>query len=87
MKHKYYCNYSFPDAIKCAVCAKNILIPIEQINEELKYSTRIDKRLPGETSHFKHLHVTYYFCSEECKKEFIRERDKDLGLSFIETEK
>ena len=83
-KHKYHENYSLPDQVKCAVYRSKIPIPIEEIEEELKESTRIDKKLPGETSHFKHIHVTYYFCSNDCKTAFMLERDKSLNSNLDE---
>ncbi|MFX1476158.1 MAG: hypothetical protein ACFFCO_11865 [Promethearchaeota archaeon] len=51
----------------CPVCDKLI----QELKEDLIYRTRIDRRLPGETSHFKHIHVTYYFCSPECREKFF----------------
>jgi len=57
--------------IRCSICNKEL----EDFKPEDKkypiYSTRIDKRLPGEKSHFKHIHVTYVFCSEACYKKFL----------------
>lgn len=73
-KHKYYNNYVKRDENICAICRKDI----PELDENLTYKTRIDKKLPGEKSHFKHLHVTYMFCSKECKEEFEKERDGDL---------
>lgn len=57
----------------CSVCDKIIL----ELQENLTYKTRIDRRLPGETSHFKHIHVTYYFCSEECREKFFSPEEQD----------
>ncbi|MHA1732097.1 MAG: hypothetical protein ACTSU5_09140 [Promethearchaeota archaeon] len=44
------------------------------MNGAIAYHTRIDRRLPGETSHFKHIHVTYYFCSQSCRDRFLEEK-------------
>lgn len=73
-KFKYLRNYSESDEIKCAVCLKIITESIDKLEEKkLIYRTRIDKRLPGEKSHFKHYHVSYFFCSEKCSEEFFKE--------------
>lgn len=61
----------------CSVCDKIIQEP----QEDLKYRTRIDRRLPGETSHFKHIHVTYYFCSPECMEKFLSPEEEEAFLS------
>ncbi|MFO8017013.1 MAG: hypothetical protein R6U96_00115 [Promethearchaeia archaeon] len=50
-KHKYYNYFSQPEEISCAVCRKCIYHPIAEIDDKLKYSTRIDRALPGDTSH------------------------------------
>lgn len=56
------------DIITCKNCGKEIHPDSE--NAET-YETRIDRKLPGETSHFKHIHVTYYFCNKKCKDEYL----------------
>ncbi len=61
----------------CSVCDK----PIQETREDLAYITRIDRRLPGETSHFKHIRVTYYFCSPECKEKFFSPENDDSLFS------
>ncbi len=55
----------------CAVCDKTIKEP----QEDLTHRTRIDRRLPGETSHFKHIHVTYYFCNKACREKFFSSKE------------
>ena len=72
-ERKYRDNWSSFENKKCAVCGKEITNFKDEDEDKLSYSTRIDKKLPGETSHFKHLHVTYYFCSEKCAREFFGE--------------
>ena len=72
-KHKYLHNYSRDDKKICTVCLKEITEIKEEDEDKLIYKTRIDKELPGEKSHFKHLHVTFYFCSQECADEFFKE--------------
>ncbi|MHA1382728.1 MAG: hypothetical protein ACTSR3_03120 [Candidatus Helarchaeota archaeon] len=80
MTNKYIRNYSKNEEKKCAVCSKEITeIKDEDVNK-LVYKTRIDKKLPGEKSHFKHLHVTYYFCSQKCADEFFKEYEKGFRV-------
>ncbi|MFX0135783.1 MAG: hypothetical protein ACFFDN_19225, partial [Candidatus Hodarchaeota archaeon] len=40
------------------------------------YRNRIDKPLPGEKSHFKHIYITYVFCSDTCAEKFYKEGNK-----------
>ncbi|MFX1561976.1 MAG: hypothetical protein ACFFDP_01580 [Promethearchaeota archaeon] len=70
--------------VECAVCGKELVE--EEIQENLKYLTREDRVLSGETSHFKHIHVTHYFCSKECKEEFMDQRygKVEIGLPLEE---
>jgi hypothetical protein len=54
--------------------------PIKDPQADLTYKTRIDRRLPGETSHFKHIHITYYFCSQACLEKFLSPEEKNAFL-------
>jgi endogenous inhibitor of DNA gyrase (YacG/DUF329 family) len=66
--------------VECANCGKELVE--EEIPDDLEYITREDRVLPGETSHFKHIRVTYYFCSKECKEEFMEKRYGEAESEF-----
>ncbi|MHA1377943.1 MAG: hypothetical protein ACTSRG_06140 [Candidatus Helarchaeota archaeon] len=80
MANKYIRNYSRNEEKKCAVCLKEILEIKDEYKEKLIYKTRIDKKLPGEKSHFKHIHVAYYFCSQKCRDMFFKEYEKGFRV-------
>jgi len=80
-KHKYYGNWVQKNELKCTVCRKDI----SELNEEIKnmaIEDRIDRKLPGEKSHFKHIHVKYLFCSKECRELFDNEEVKSVRDSL-----
>lgn len=55
----------------CEQCGK----PIAEPHASPVIHDRVDRVLPGDPSHFKHIHVTYWFCSETCKKAYLDEND------------
>lgn len=61
------------EIIRCSVCNKELKDFKPEEKKYRIYRTRIDRKLPGETSHFKHIHVTYIFCSEACYEKYIEE--------------
>ena len=71
---KYYSNWSSSEDCKCAVCQKKIPELTAEL-DELAYVTRIDRKLPFDKSHFKHIRVTYFFCSKTCETQFFQELD------------
>ncbi|NVM03910.1 MAG: hypothetical protein HWN67_16380 [Candidatus Helarchaeota archaeon] len=69
--------------IRCSVCNKE-LKDFKPGDKKYKiYRDRIDRPLPGEKSHFKHIYVTYIFCSEACYEKFNKEWNNGIQNKFL----